>query len=196
MKEVRIYDVKELLLQVAADDESAFREVFDHFKSPFYAAALKMTRSSDAAEEIVQETFIKLWNKRVLVAAAKDPEAYLFKILHNLILNHFRKLALENQLKMYAAGHTDIDDHTADDVLQAKENRELLESIINQMPEQQRMVYRLSKQGDLSRDEIAARLNISPNTVKNHLAGAVKFLRESLEKSVSVLIWAAIWQHL
>src|ERR1700730_80271 len=100
MRDSPQYDIKALLLQIAEGDELAFRTVFDHFKAPFHAAAFKMTRSADAAEEIVQETFIALWNKRAQVAAARNPEAYLFKILHNSIYTHFRKLVLEKQLRI------------------------------------------------------------------------------------------------
>ena len=54
------YDIKKLLKQVAEGNEQAFRVIFDHYKVPFHAAAFKMTRSADLAEEIVQEVFITL----------------------------------------------------------------------------------------------------------------------------------------
>jgi RNA polymerase sigma-70 factor (ECF subfamily) len=64
------------------------------------------------------------------------------------------------------------------------------------MPPQQRLVYKLAKQEGWSREEIAERLNISPNTVRNHLAAAVEFLRSYFKKGASVIIWAAIWINL
>ncbi|HLA58069.1 MAG TPA: sigma factor [Puia sp.] len=86
-------------MQVSKGDETAFRAVYDLYKGPFYANALRITRSSDAAEEILQEVFIALWNKRVKVGDAINPIGYLFAILHNSIYFHFRKLALEKQMK-------------------------------------------------------------------------------------------------
>ena len=62
-----------------------------------------------------------------------------------------------------------IDSNPIEDVLFAKEDREMLESVINQLPPQQRIVYKLSRQQGLSRQQIASQLHISPHTVKNHL---------------------------
>lgn len=189
-----LYEVKMLLKQIGEGNEIAFRAIFDHYKAPFHAAAFKMTRSSEMAKEIVQETFILLWNKRTNVAEARDPESYLFKILHNEIYKQFRKMALERKLKAHIeqAVHNE-DDNPVEQLLLAKENREILENILSNIPAQQQLVYRLSKQEGLSRQEIADKLNISPNTVKNHLANAMEFIRKYFQKGASALIWFIIF---
>ncbi|MEP7143695.1 MAG: sigma-70 family RNA polymerase sigma factor [Ferruginibacter sp.] len=192
-----LYDTKHLLLQVGEGNETAFRAIFDFFKGRFYAASLKMTHCRDTAEEIVQEVFVSLWMKRIQVAAAINPEGYLLTILHNCIYAHFRKLALENAMKKKIGEQWDgIDASPVEDILLAKENREMLESVISQLPPQQRIVYKLSKQLGLSREQIAGQLNISPHTVKNHLQQAVHFLRNYYKDGASVSIWLAILQCL
>jgi RNA polymerase sigma factor (sigma-70 family) len=80
--------------------------------------------------------------------------------------------------------------------LLAKEDHALLETVINQLPPQQQLVYRLMKQDGLSREEVARQLSISPNTVKNHLASAVEFITTRLKKGSSALIWAIILESL
>ena len=187
------YEIKALLRQVAEDDEQSFRAIFDHYKAPFHAAAFKMTRSPHIAEEIVQEVFVTLWVKRKLVAAASRPEDYIFTILHNSIYAHFRKLARERKLKSQFAQENEESEDIIELLLLEKENKAILENVISQIPHQQQLVYKLAKQEGWSREEIAKHLNISPNTVKNHLAAAVEYLRTYFKKSATVIIWTAIW---
>ena len=78
MPGIQTYDIALLLKQVSQDNEEAFRKVFDHYKAPFYAAALKMTHTASVAEEIVQEVFVTLWVKRKQAGGAKNPEGYIF----------------------------------------------------------------------------------------------------------------------
>jgi len=187
------YEIKTLIKQIAEDDEAAFRTIFDHYKAPFYSAAFKMTRSGSLAEEIVQEVFVKIWVKRKIIATAKRPADYIFTILHNCIYAQFRKLALEDKLKTTLAQDSEESEDSIQLLLLEKENKAILENIINQMPPRQRLIYKLAKQEGWSREEIARRLNISPNTVRNHLAAAIEFLRNYFRKNASIIIWTAIW---
>jgi RNA polymerase sigma-70 factor (ECF subfamily) len=185
-----------LLEQVSQDNEEAFRKVFDHYKAPFYATAFKMTHAAGTAEEIVQEVFVMLWVKRKLAARAKNPQGYVFTILHNCIYAHFRKLAQERLLRSKAGQEEEESESPIESLLLEKEHRGIIENVISRLPPQQKIIYKLAKQEGMSREEIARQLNISPNTVRNHLAAAVVYLRNSLKKNASALIWAVIWMHL
>ncbi|MBX2923530.1 MAG: RNA polymerase sigma-70 factor [Chitinophagaceae bacterium] len=190
------YDITTLLEQVSQDNEEAFRMIFDHYKAPFYATAFKMTRAAGTAEEIVQEVFVTLWMKRKLAARAKNPEGYIVTILHNCIYAHFRKLARERQLRSTVKQAEEESESPVESLLLEKEHRGIIEKVISRLPPQQKVIYKLAKQEGMSREEIARQLNISPNTVKNHLAAAVIHLRNSLKKDISAIIWAVIWMHL
>lgn len=183
-------DIKKLLEDITNDDEIAFREIFDHYKIPFYATALKMTRSETIAEEIVQEAFVAIWIKRKLVAAANTPKAYIFTILHNCIYAHFRKLTQERLLKLKIERKVEFSEDVVESLLIEKEDREKLERVINQLPPQQKIIYKLAKQQGYKYEEIAVQLNISPNTVRNHLSAAVAHLRNSFGKLTSIIISA------
>ncbi len=178
---------KELLQRIAQGDEAAFRIIFDHYKERFYAAAIKMTRSADTAEEIVQEVFITLWLRRGVLASVETPASYLFAIVYNNIYAHFKKLAVEKKMKQGVCLRISDTECPTEDRLIDKENQQLLQSLIQQLPPQQQSVYKLSKLEGLSRGEIAERLHISPNTVKNHLQEAVKFIRVHFSKTISLL---------
>jgi RNA polymerase sigma-70 factor (family 1) len=193
MSEDTRYDITNIFLHVGEGNEFAFRAAFDFYKERFYSSALKMTHSCEIAEEIVQEVFVSLWVKRARVAASVNPEAYLFAMLHNAIYSHFRKLALEKAMKNKMKEAYDyIDLNPVEDRLLAKQDMEMFESVISQLPSQQRIIYKLSRQEGLSRQEIASHLHISPHTVKNHLLQAVRFICVYYKTSTSVFIWVAI----
>ena len=189
------YDINILLKQVADEDEQVFRLIFEHYRRPFYAAAFKMTRSADIAEEITQEVFVAIWVKRKLVASAKRPDNYVFAILHNCVYGHFRRLAKQRQSLSVDWIGEDSENNIETKLIE-KENRTILENAINQLPPQQKLIYKLTKQDGMCRNEIARQLNISPNTVKNHLSAAVEYIQSYLKKDVSALIWVAIFSQL
>lgn len=196
MSTIDLHTNNELFIQLAGGDETAFGALFNTYKHSFYATAFKMTHSADIAEEIVQEVFIALWDKRVQVAAARNPIGYLVTILHNSIYAHFRRIVQERRLKQKMTDENmEPEENPVEALLLAKENRQLLQAVIGQLPPQQQLIYRLSKQEGLSREEIAAKLNISPNTVRNHLSAAVEFIRTYFKKEASALIWALIWSN-
>lgn len=196
MQKVLPYDITILLQQVAAGDEEAFRLIFDHYKEIFFSVAFKMTRSANIAEEITQEVFVTLWVKRKLIAGAKKPDSYVFTILHNSVYAHFRKLAHERQFKLRLELEIENSENSIETLLDEKDRKIILENIINQLPPQQKLIYKLAKQEKLSRHEIARQLNISPNTVRNHLSSAIENLRNSLKREVSALIWVTILTQL
>lgn len=179
---------KELLQRISKGDERAFREVFDLYKGRFFAAALKMTRSPDEAEEIVQEVFVSLWMRRALLTTVENPPSYLFTIVYNAISARFKKIALEMRMKQMIAERVVESENIIEEKLEEKEANQRIQSILHRLPEQQQLVYYLSKEEGLSREEIAHRMHISPNTVKNHLLRATKYIREHFNKVMIIIL--------
>ncbi len=181
-------DIRVLLNRVAEGDEQAFQAVFEQYKERFYVSAFKMTHSEDRAQEIVQEVFVSIWVKRKLIALAEEPENYLYTILRNSIYAHFRKIVQERRQKMKAPLE-EVTEDSVETLLIEKEERSILDSVISRLPPQQKLVYQLAKQDGMSREEIARQLNISPNTVRNHLSAAIDSLRALLKSNKSALGW-------
>ncbi len=180
-----------LLLQRIAqkDDQSAFRIIFDRYKDRVYAAALKMTRSRDTAEEIVQEVFVSLWLHRSSLGEIQKPVSYLFTTVYNTISRHFKKLAAEKNMKAQILEKSKKGERSTEQTIFEQETRQWLQNIINQLPTQQKLIYKLSKEDGLSRNEIAERLDISPNTVKNHLLKAMQFIKGHWGKVIMIIGW-------
>lgn len=188
MKEDSAYE-RALFTRVTAGDEAAFREIFNRYKEPFYATALKMTHCGDTAEEIVQNVFVSLWVRRSGLAGVESPSAYLFASLYHDIYRHFREQAMQRKLKQQVFARTSFAENPTEESLSYKECESTLQHVIGQLPPQQQLVYRLSRQDGLSRDEIARQLDISPNTVKNHLLRALKYIRERFHYPLALLIF-------
>lgn len=181
------YDEKELLKRVAEGEELAFRKLFDLYKERFYAVALKMTRSDEVAEDIVQDIFMNIWKKREDLADIDNPSSYFFTAVYRRVYHHYRKIALEKKL-LQAASPKKESVNTTDEMVLAHESNELISRAIIKLPPQQQLVFKLTKQEGLSREDVARQLHISPNTVKNHLADALKSIRAFLHHSTLIFL--------
>lgn len=181
------YNEKELLHRIAAGDERAFRVFFDHYKDRFYAVALRMTRSDDVAQEMVQDIFLKVWQNRASLPDIIKPDSYFFTVLYRQIYGHYKKLSLERKMLKLIAESPAFKNITDETVL-AQESERLINEAIARLPRQQQLVFRLSKQDGLSREQIAEKLQISPNTVKHHLAAAMQSIRSYLNHAALIYI--------
>jgi RNA polymerase sigma-70 factor (ECF subfamily) len=178
---------KVLLKMIAAGDERAFRQLFDLYKERFYAVALKMTGCDEVTKDIVQDTFMNIWNKRESLADIENPSAYFFTAVYRRVYHHYRKVAHEKKLLEEASPiHASV--NTTEEMVLAHESNELISEAFEKLPPQQKLVFRLSRQEGLSREDVALRLHISPNTVKNHLAEALKFIRAFLRSSEATFL--------
>ncbi|HRE51215.1 MAG TPA: RNA polymerase sigma-70 factor [Flavitalea sp.] len=182
------YEEKDLLRQVAEGNEVAFRQLYDRYKNQAYSFALGITRSTQVAKEIVQESFIKLWLHRKALQNIKQFESWFFVICRNLCYDALRKMALDYKIRLVYEKQAEYQVITADEIVIDRENRELIHAAISQLPEQQRRVYMLSREAGLTYEEIAVELNISRNTVKEHLRRAVAAIKAYLEMRLAVII--------
>ena len=175
------YDDRELLIRISQGDESAFVVFFDLYKTRFFAVAYKMTRSREVAEELVQEIFLGIWQKKELLPEIENPSSYFFTTLYRKVFTYYRKLARERKLIEAASLDVSEFENTTDLTILSRDQVRMINEAIAQLPPQQQLVFRLTKQDGLSRQEVADQLKISPNTVKNHLANAIKFLETYLK---------------
>lgn len=168
-----------ILRLVSLGDEKAFRILFDHYKDRFYWVALKMTGLEVIAEEMTQEVFIQIWKQKDAVAEIENPDAYFFTVLYRQVYRFYKKTAVEKKMKL-AVAEAPFAKNFTDETVLAKESERFIHEAVLRLPSQQQLVFKLSKQEGLSREQIARQLNISPNTVRNHLAEAVKNIRTYL----------------
>jgi RNA polymerase sigma-70 factor (family 1) len=175
-----LYTEQQLLQQIAEGDEKAFTELFYRYKSPLFDYALKITKTVVAAEELVQDSFLKLWLYRASLAETEYAAGYLHRMIRNASVDWLRKLALDRSMqKAVAVTFEHFAETTAEDV-QLSETRRLIAEAVDRLSPQQKEVFRLSRYEGLSYEEIGGRLGLSGNTVRNHLVKALKTIREYL----------------
>lgn len=178
MEAANPYDEKKELLLITRGNEEAFTFFYNRYRAKIYGVALKMLKSTPLAEDVVQEVFLKIWLKRKELIQIERIEGYLFIIARNQILNTLKSFAKEEFIKSNLTPIPGYDDN-ADHLTRENQYAGLLNNVIDQLPPQQNIVYLLSRHDGLSTDEIAAKLRLSPLTVKKHLSQALKFIRKN-----------------
>lgn len=178
---MELYDEPTLLLKIADGDELAFKSLFNQHWDNVYGVAFAFTKSPVIAEEMVQDVFIKIWNKRQHLPEVKKFSDYLFIIARNHIFSVLRKKIYEEPFSDHLKDYFREASNLPDQQLLCRETENLLQQAIAQLPQQQKLIYTLSRKEGLNQDEIAHELHISKNTVKSHMSKALQFIRNYLQ---------------
>ena len=185
MSELVLPCEKKLLLQVAGGDEHAFSELFHIYHQHLGAHIYRITDSVELAEEVVQDTFLKIWMNRETLSSVKNFKAYVFVVSKNHALNCLRRLAKER------IAQKSIEDNAAaleiPDLVDNNEYYNLLDEAIDHLPAQQQKVYLLSRHDRLKYEEIAHKMGLSRETVKKYLQVATLSITTFLQANSNVM---------
>lgn len=186
-----------MLQQIAQGDESAFRRLFNEHWQNIYGVAFMLTKSAPLAEDMVQEIFMKLWIKREELAKIENLRSYLFIVARNHIFNELKKRSADILFTGHLLEYFHDTKETPEKTLIQKEAEQTLSGIIEHLPQQQKIIFNLSHEEGLNRNEIANRLGIAPNTVRNHLARALEMIRHELQRDVNgAFLWICLIETL
>ncbi|MCF0072760.1 RNA polymerase sigma-70 factor [Dyadobacter sp. CY261] len=183
---------KYLVLSASQGSQAAFVALFYRYKSKLYGYTLRLTGSEMLAEDIVQDVFMKLWADHISLASIDNFDSYLFRMSKNHVLNHFKRVAHETAIVSEMFRNGEPGNNNVHEMLAAREVEQVLRSVVDTLPPQQRAVYRLSREEEKSHEEIADLLKISPNTVKNHIVQAMATIRTQLRRHADSLLVAAM----
>lgn len=176
-----------LFQRITSGDEDAFREVVYFYSPKLISFLFSITKNIHIAEEIMQEVFLRLWQNRENVEV-NNLGGWLYRVASNLAYSYLKREALNGRLLSYLKKKQANQFSEIEQQMDYKECKELIHKALIQLPDQQRKVYQLSLQEGMSRKEVAELLNISPNTVKNHLARALQFLRHFLSHANILIV--------
>ena len=168
------------------NDEVAFKQLFKHYYTALLRFAIAITKEKEPAEEIVGDQFVNIWNKRSSITNISNLKLYLYIAVRNRCLNFIRRNGNIYTITPEQTG-TAFHDVTPDpeNIMIASELLQAVNKAILELPPKCREVYTLVKEDGLSYKEVAELLNISPRTVENHIATAVRKLAASLNIDLS-----------
>ena len=188
------YSDLELFAMIAAGDEPAFTVFYLRYTEKLMPHLTRLLNSEAWAEEIVQDTMTKLWEKRRTLAEIENPSAYLFRIASNRTIDHLRHRARETkmQYQLVRAGADAASANTTENDFDFRASENLLKEAVNGLSPQKQKIYRLRQEDGYSYEEIATQLNISKNTVRNHIAETQQLIRRYLlDRGVLHALWLA-----
>lgn len=192
----KIYDESEILKLISQGDEHAFAKLFKHHQDKIYSVAFKLTHSVTTAKEIVEDVFLKIWLRRSSLLDVHDFPAYLFIITRNEAYRVLKQIARNYQFVELKNNSQLLADNNADDVVIEKEYNSIFREAVNRLPEQQKLVYNLIKETGLKRNEAADFLHLTPETVKFHLAQAMKNIRSFCALHLDTIIFIVLFSIL
>ncbi|HJY12770.1 MAG TPA: sigma-70 family RNA polymerase sigma factor [Flavobacterium sp.] len=170
-------DNKKFILSLKKGNEASFREAYLQYYDKLINIARRFNFTVLTPQDFVQETFLRLYNKRELLNEDVLFDRQLFTICKNIIINHVNR---EKKIVQLDPSQIVIEQETAETGV-FEERRDKLHKFINQLPEQQQKIFTLHKLENLSYKEIAAMTDLSEKTIANHIYLASKFIRKKIE---------------
>jgi RNA polymerase sigma-70 factor (ECF subfamily) len=173
-------------LLTAADEQRAFKVLYNRYWEPLYRKALSRLGTSEDAQDAVQEVFISLWRNRSTIEIEDTLSPYLFTALRYCIIKRvYRKAKKGLQVPLSPEELGNVD-HYAEELFEYKELQQIIGKEVSNLPSRMQEIYKLSRIEHLSSSEIASRLSISEQTVKNTLTITLKKLRVKLSHFTSL----------
>lgn len=177
----------ELIKQMALGSMSALEHLMRRHEPVVFHFALKMVKSAELAQEISQDVFLKIWEKRASLDTLDSLPAWLFSLAKNHSLNSLKEIARRYvHEEKYASAQLDIVDGEAE--MEYNDLKKLAAGFIDQLSPQRRQIYRMKVEQGLSTAEIALKLNISPSTVRTQLVKSYQFLRANVSDQLCIVM--------
>lgn len=175
-------------------DKRRFEVFYKKYYRPLFTVAYRYVENTEAAEEIVHDVFITIWNKADQLNIQSSMKSYLFRSIVNSSLNHIKKEKMMSEKQSaYKIAQVQELENEEDETIEADEALlKGLEDALALLPEKCKQVMYLSRFGKLKQQDIADQMEISIKTVKNHLTYGFKKLREYLEKHQQLTIWVLL----
>ncbi|SHN21329.1 RNA polymerase sigma factor [Mucilaginibacter sp. OK098] len=183
------YTDSKLLELISKDDRAAFTELYNRYWDKIFAVAMHRLDDEHEAEEVVQEVFLSIWQRRESIQLTHTFATYLSVAVKYKIINHLARQQRKQQHIDYLAITAPYTEDSTGQWLSEKELQQQLEQCVSMLPEKCRIVFLLSREEGKTNAQIASELNISEKTVEAHMTKALRTLRKTLNVSIPVLLY-------
>jgi RNA polymerase sigma-70 factor (ECF subfamily) len=169
-----------LVVKLVKGDNYAFSEIFSVYYKDLVMFAFNLTREMSISEEIVQDTFVKLWEDHEDLEVRTSLKSLLLKSVQNRCIDWHRHNKIVNDHKKYLLLNNTFFEYNTENYLTYSELNDHVESAMNKMPEKLRQAYEMNRKDGLTYQEIADNLSVSVRTVEVRISQALEFLRKEL----------------
>ena len=188
LNEKKYHELK-LISLLKNGSEYAFQLIYDHYRNRVYKQAQTYLKSPSLAQEALQDVFLKLWFSRENLHSDTSLEPWLMTVTKNHLLNQLKTIAHEwikvaDEKLLEGIGYNDVEND-----LKLKEYKSHFNKAVDRLSEKQREVFLLAREGGLSYQQIAEKLNTSPLTVKTHMARALAAIKSYFKESKLVCVF-------
>lgn len=188
MRNYQAFDDDELIALLKVDDEKALAELYDRYWDKLLAIAIHRLANLEAAQEVVQDIFIKLWLRRQELILTATLTTYLAVAVKYSVIDQLDKA-------YHKRVHTELRDHdltaqfpSIEEVIFEQELSERIEKNVKALPDKCQLIFRMSRELDFTYKQIASELNISEKTVEAHMSRALRQLRLHLKLCIGAAI--------
>lgn len=167
----------------------AFDAIYEKYSKRLYVFVFRYIKQKTDAEEIVQEVFLKIWESREKIDLYSSFDSFLFTIAYNNTISLLRKRVNEKKYLEHLKHKQQVNDNEGIIAeMHFKEIEKRVKSLLEQLTPRQKEIFYLSREEGLTHEEIAKKLNISANTVKNHLVATLAFLKSGISGNMLAIM--------
>jgi RNA polymerase sigma-70 factor (family 1) len=183
-----VYSDLELVTGLREGNELVFESIFKNYYERLCNYANTFINDITEAEEMVQGTFMTLWEKHDVIDVHTSLKSYLYRAVHNNCLNHIKHTHIKREYNSEYLHYADIEYEQVSNELMGKELELKINTAINSLPPQCRTVFKMSRYENLTYNEIAEKMGISVKTIENHMIKALRTLRVELKEYLPLII--------
>lgn len=195
MAKISELDNEQLIPLLLSGDVATFKDVYQHFLRPLHVYAITMLKDEDVAKGMVQNIFLKLWERKSTLSFSGSIQAYLYGAVYHECLNYLRheKVKVNHQDHIL---YTMNNKNEAGSGMELLDLGEKLQQALNELPERCRTIFQLSRFEELKYQEIANELDISIKTVEAQMGKALRILRVKLVDFLPIIIWLTSYHNI
>jgi len=178
----------QLILRIKSNDVDSFTILYSLYSAKLYNFTLSILYDKTLAEDITQNCFLKLWERRNELDSNKNLSSYIFAIARNLVYKETQRLILENKYKEHEKLNNDIISNETIEDIDSAFVKAYVDQLVEDLPAARKQIFEMRRNLKLSNREIAEKLDISEKTVETQFYRALSYIKERLKSYYNLLL--------
>jgi RNA polymerase sigma-70 factor, ECF subfamily len=175
------FNKEKVLVELANDNTKALEKLFDQYYPRLFNFSRSFLKFEDGIDDILQEVFLKIWQNRKNIKNPETFNSYIFTIARNLLLNELRRRINDQKIRDNLLKTSLAEEYLPFEILDYLKLKGKIDEIIEQLPQKQKEIFKLSRVEGLSHKEIAEKMNVSTKTVEYHITQSISMIKAKLE---------------